>query len=295
MRVAVIGGEGQLGTDVTAAFAEDGHEVHGLTHGDLEIADGAAVTAVLGALAPDVIVNTAAMHHVERCEEQPGQAFLINGLGARQLALAARDQGSLLIHVSTDYVFDGRKRSPYTETDCPRPLNVYGTTKLCGEHFIQALAPRFLIVRTSGLYGRAPCRAKGLNFVRLMLKLARERGQVRVAADEIVTPTSTRALARQLVVLSYQAEPGVIHATTRDECSWLEFAAAIFQLSGVAVELLSATSSDFPAKVARPAYSVLANGELCRRAIDVMPHWREALEVYLQEIGEYQPPSLRTV
>jgi dTDP-4-dehydrorhamnose reductase len=232
------------------------------------------------------------MHHVERCEEQPDKAFLVNGLGARHLALAARDQGFVLIHISTDYVFDGSKRSPYTETDCPRPVNVYGATKLSGECFIEALAPRFLIVRTAGLYGRAACRAKGLNFVRLMLKLARERGHVRVVADEIVTPTSTRALARQLVALSGQAESGVIHATSQGECSWLEFAGAIFQLSGVAVELIPATSSDFPAKVPRPAYSVLANGELCRRGIDVMPHWREALEVYLQEIGEYRPPAL---
>ena len=121
MRVAVIGGTGQLGSDVCTAFEAAAHEACCVTHEDLEIADAAAVRDVLGHLAPDVVVNTAAMHHVERCEEQPEAAFRVNGLGARNLALAARDQGFLLMHISTDYVFDGRKGSPYDEVDCPRP------------------------------------------------------------------------------------------------------------------------------------------------------------------------------
>jgi dTDP-4-dehydrorhamnose reductase len=289
MRVAVIGGNGQLGSDVCSAFQAAAHEAYPLTHEDLDIVDAAAVRDVLGPLAPDIVVNTAAMHHVERCEEQPEIAFRVNGLGARNVALAGRELGFLLMHISTDYVFDGRKGAPYEEADCPGPLNVYGETKLSGEHFVQSLAPRFLIIRTSGLYGKAPCRAKGLNFVRLMLKLARERGEVRVVTDEIVTPTSTLALARQLVALSGEANSGLIHASTHGSCSWFEFAAAIFDSVGVSVRLLPAVSSDFPAKIQRPAFSVLAKRELERRSADVMPHWREALDDFLQEIGEGAP------
>jgi dTDP-4-dehydrorhamnose reductase len=203
MKVLIIGANGQLGSDLVGVFQRRGAEVAGLTHQDIEIADAAAVEAKLAAAAPQVVVNAAAFHNVELCESEPQSAFAVNALGARNLAGASVKHSFRLIHISTDYVFDGRKRQPYTEEDCPRPLNCYGNSKLSGELFIQAMAKNYAVVRVSGLYGAAPCRAKkGLNFVKIMLKLARERGEVKVVTDEFVTPTYTRAAAEQIAQLA---------------------------------------------------------------------------------------------
>jgi dTDP-4-dehydrorhamnose reductase len=287
MRVAVIGANGQLGTDACEAFRAGGHEVVPLTHAEVEVADPASVSGALLRAAPECVVNTAAMHHVERCEQDPGAALAVNALGARNLALAARDRGFALLHVSTDYVFGGERTTPYTERDCPAPLNAYGVSKLAGEHFVRALAPRHAVVRSGALFGRAPCRAKdGPNFVRRMLGLAREAGEVTVVADEVVTPTYTLDLARQLVVIAEAGCCGVVHATADGHCSWYEFAAAIFELARVPARLRAAEPGAFPARARRPAYSVLANERLAREGLDVMPGWRSGLSRYLREIGE---------
>src|SRR5579863_3586899 len=173
MRVAVIGANGQLGMDVVHAFKNNGDEVSPLTHSDIELSSMDPVSNCLESLQPNIIVNTAAMHHVENCERNPQNAFAVNGLGARNVALVARSIGATLMHVSTDYVFDGAKGSPYEESDAPRPLNVYGNTKLSGEYFVRSTADKHFVLRTSAIYGKNPCRAKGgLNFVELMLKLA---------------------------------------------------------------------------------------------------------------------------
>lgn len=292
MKIAIIGANGQLGSDCCEAFHEAGHEVRPLTHDEIDIADADSVSSTCRGLQPDVVVNTAAMHNVDACETSPARAFAVNGIGARNLAEAARDLDCLLVHVSTDYVFDGSKGQPYTERDCPRPLNVYGNTKVSGEHFVQAIAARYFVVRSSGLYGKAPCRAKGgLNFVRLMLKLARERGEVKVVTDETVTPTYTRDLARQIVALAGSDRYGIVHATSQGECSWHEFAQAIFELADVPVRVHPALSSEFPAKVPRPTYSVLANQHLQSHNLDIMPHWKESLRSYLKEIGELSAPA----
>lgn len=289
--VAIVGANGQLGTDCRRAFEEEGFAVRGLDHDELDIADEGEVRRVIGELRPDVIVNTAAMHNVEACEGDPARAFEVNGIGARNLAIAAEEGGGRLVHISTDYVFDGAKSGAYTEADTPRPLNVYGNTKLSGEFFVLAESSKGVVVRTSALYGQSPCRAKGgLNFVRLMLKLARERGEVKVVQDEYVSPTNTLHLARQLVEVARSLEVGVFHATSTGECSWFDFADAIFTLTGTSTRLLPASSTDFPAKVRRPPYSVLENARLQSAGIDRMPHWRDSLSAFLQEIGEYAPP-----
>jgi dTDP-4-dehydrorhamnose reductase len=291
-RVVIIGANGQLGTDCVEAFENSGYDVESMVHSRLDVADAAAVEAVIGEIAPTVVVNTAAMHNVEGCEADPEQAFRINGLGSRNLVIASRRQSFRLIHISTDYVFDGAKRAPYIETDLPAPVNTYGVTKLAGEHFIQAEAEDAVVVRTSGLYGRSPCRAKqgGLNFVQRMLQLASERGFVQVVTDEYVTPTHTLDLARQIVSLADSDIQGVVHATCQGECTWFEFAEAIFELSDVPVRLERTTSAAFPSKVRRPSYSVLDNLRLREAGIDGMPHWREALATYLREIGS--PPEV---
>ncbi len=285
MRVAIIGANGQLGTDLVEVFSPE-HTVVGWTHADVAIEDAASVARAFAAVRPEVVINTAAFHHVDRCEEVPEQAFAVNALGARNLARVASSMGVYVIHVSTDYVFDGRKGAPYVESDPVSPLNVYGNTKVSGEFFLLNGHADAAVVRTSGLYGRSLCRAKGgVNFVELMLRLARERGTVKVVTDEKVSPTSTLDLARQLKVLAEHPLRGVIHATAEGQCSWYDFAKAIFELTGTEVELLPATKEDFPAKTPRPAYSVLENRRLKAAGLHVMKHWREALAEYLSLRG----------
>jgi dTDP-4-dehydrorhamnose reductase len=287
MKVAIIGGDGQLGSDLVRVFSSLGAEVVGLVYGEIEVADPASVEAVLAKVGAKIVVNTAAYHDVEACENDPQRAFAVNALGARNVALASAKYGCRLIQVSTDYVFDGQKGKPYVEEDSPRPLNCYGNSKLSGEFFVQALARDSAIVRVSGLYGISPCLGKkGMNFVRLMLKLARERGEVRVVTDEFVTPTYTLAAAEQIVRLSRGDATGVFHLTPQGACSWFEFAQAIFDLTQTRVKLLPATAADFPAKVPRPRYSVLDNMHLRACGLDIMPDWKQCLKSYLQETGD---------
>ena len=295
MKIAVIGANGQLGSDLVAAFSEHGDAVSGLTHADIEISDLPSVTHALESMRPQVIVNTAAMHHVENCEREPEKAFAVNALGPRNLALAARDLDAVLLHVSTDYVFDGSKGSPYLEEDSPRPLNAYGITKLAGEHFVRATTAKHFVVRTSGLYGKSPCRAKGgLNFIELMLKLAKERGEVRVVDSEVVSPTSTAELAEQLVRLSHSDCYGLYHATAEGSCSWYEFAREIFAITDTPVRLKVAGPDEFPAKVPRPKYSVLENGALKSRGLNAFKPWQDALHKYLGNRIKSASPQIST-
>jgi len=282
MTIAVIGANGQLGSDLVAAFTDAGEAVRALTHADIEITNPSSVSSVLDQIQPQVIVNTAAMHHVENCEREPEKAFAVNAIGAQNLAVEARRLGAVLMHVSTDYVFDGSKGSPYVEEDSPRPLNVYGITKVAGEHFVRATTDRHFVIRSSGLYGTSLCRAKGgLNFVELMLKLAKERGEVRVVDSEFVTPTSTRELAEQIVQLSRSDCYGLYHATAEGSCSWYEFAQEIFALTDTPVRLKVAAPGEFPAKVARPSYSVLENRALKSIGLNIFKPWQEGLRNYL--------------
>jgi len=282
MRVTVIGSNGQLGNDVVHAFSAQGHEVRALTHADIELSNLESAKSCLSSQPSHVVVNTAAMHHVENCEQDPQKAFAVNAIGARNLAVVTRDQGATLIHVSTDYVFDGKKREPYVESDAPLPLNVYGNSKLAGEYFVRTLNPKHFVLRTSALYGKNPCRAKGgLNFVDLMLKLARERGRVRVVDGELVSPTATADVARQIVVLSGCDAYGLYHATAEGSCSWYEFAREIFSAASIDVKLEVASPTEFPAKVPRPSYSVLENRELKKQGLSVFESWQAGLMKYL--------------
>jgi dTDP-4-dehydrorhamnose reductase len=282
MKIAVVGADGQLGVDVVNAFARNGDEVSSLTHADIEVFDIDSVAKCLKQLRPHFVVNTAAMHHVENCEREPQKAFAVNGLGARNLSLISSEIDATLVHVSTDYVFDGAKHSPYEETDAPRPLNVYGNTKLSGEHFVRGACNKHFVLRTSAIYGKSPCRAKGgLNFVELMLKLARERGKVRVVDSEFVSPTRTTEIAQQVVALSRSDSYGLYHATAEGSCSWHAFAKEIFRLTNTAVTLEVAGPNEFPAKVPRPTYSVLENAALKSRGLNVFEPWQEGLRGYL--------------
>lgn len=289
MKIAVIGANGQLGQDIVGAFAGNGDEVSPITHSDIELSDIDSISTRIREIRPHMIVNTAAMHHVENCEREPQKAFAVNGLGARNLSLVARDIEAILIHISTDYVFDGAKASPYEESDVPNPLNVYGNTKLAGEYFVRSTVDRHFVVRTSAIYGRSPCRAKGgLNFIELMLKLAKERAEVRVVDSEMVTPTSTAELGQQLVRLSRSDSFGLYHATAEGSCSWYEFAREIFAVTETRVNLLVAGASEFPAKVARPKYSVLENRGLKTHGLNIFRPWQAGVREYLSQRNSAQ-------
>jgi dTDP-4-dehydrorhamnose reductase len=282
MKIAIVGGDGQLGVDVAKAFTAHGDEVAPLTHSDIELSDIDSVSNRLKELRPHIVVNTAAMHHVENCEKDPQKAFAVNSVGARNLSLISREIDATIMHVSTDYVFDGAKGTPYVEDDAPRPLNVYGNTKLSGEHFVRGTTQKHFVLRTSAIYGKSPCRAKGgLNFVELMLKLGRERGNVRVVDSEFVSPTRTTEIARQMVVLSRSDSYGLYHATAEGFCSWHQFAEEIFRISNTKVRLEAAGPNEFPAKVPRPLYSVLENRGLKKRSLNAFKPWQEGLREYL--------------
>jgi dTDP-4-dehydrorhamnose reductase len=285
MKVAVIGANGQLGSDLVTAFTANGDVVRSLTHAEIEIGDPDSVKACLESDAPEIVVNTAAMHHVDKCEQAPTAAYGANAIGARNLAQVTRDLDAALVHISTDYVFDGGKQSPYEELDAPCPLNVYGNSKLAGEYYARTLNPKHFVVRTSALYGTHQCRAKGgKNFVDLMLHLARTRGHVRVVNDEFVTPTPTAHLARQIVSLGQSSDYGLYHATSEGNCSWYEFAREIFAQAGLAVNLEAAQPGEFPAKAPRPRYSVLENRRLKELGINCFTSWQSGLQQYLTEI-----------
>jgi dTDP-4-dehydrorhamnose reductase len=282
MKVAVIGCNGQLGADVVAAFLRQGDEVTGLTHADIELSSVNSVKDCLGPIGAELVVNTAAMHHVENCEKEPEKAFAVNAIGARNLALITREMGAALVHISTDYVFDGQKGEPYTEEDAPLPLNVYGNSKLAGEHFVRTVNTKHFVLRVSALYGKHPCRAKGgFNFVDLMLKLGKERGRVRVVDTEFVSPTPTAAVARQITVLAGSDAFGLYHATAEGLCSWHAFAKQIFATARLDVQVDVASASEFPAKVPRPVYSVLENRGLKKAGLNVFEPWQEGLDEYL--------------
>ena len=286
MKVAVIGANGQLGCDVCAAFSSSGHKVIPLNHDIVDIADYESINGPLKKAKTDVIVNTAAMHNVDSCEGNPLKAFEVNALGARNLALIANELDATLFYLSTDYVFDGSKMAPYVETDYPIPLNVYGNSKLAGESFVRSITKKYFIVRVSGLYGANPCRAKGgNNFVKLMLKLCKERDEIRVVDDEVLTPTFTGDVARQIVVMADMNKYGLYHATAQGACSWYRFAAKIFELSGTQIKLSVAGPNEFPMKVPRPKYSVLENAALMAHGMDLMPDWQVGLKRYMAGIG----------
>ena len=282
MKIAVTGANGQLGSDICSVLKQEGHEVIELNHDEFDIINYEFVQAILKDIKPDVLVNPAAYHHVEKCQNDPDMAFSVNASAPFNMAKVCIEFDALFIHISTDYVFDGNKLAPNLESDCPAPLNNYGISKLAGELMIRNSGCRHLIVRTSGLYGINPCRAKGgKNFVELMLSLAEAGKPIRVVDDEKVSPTFTLDLARQISKILDVKDSGICHATAEGNCSWYEFATAIFELANADANLSMAAPSEFAVKVNRPKYSVLENHFLKSRNLNEMRNWKDSLREYL--------------
>jgi len=280
MRIAIFGIEGQLGRDLEIVFSD--FDVKPMLYADVDVTDGGRVGDAVAGFKPDWVVNSAAMTHVDKCESEEKVAFEVNALGARHVAESAAAVGARLIHISTDYVFDGEKEKPYMESDIPRPINVYGETKLAGERFVETVCPQHFIVRTSGLYGTHECWGKGTNFVETIIRLARERSGLKVVRDEVLTPTFTEDLAdhiRRLVVTP--PDYGVYHATNEGQCSWFDFATEIFRQTATPIALEGITSMEWGAPARRPANSVLENAALKSAGLNAFPDWRDALERYL--------------
>ena len=278
MTAVVIGAEGQLGQDLVRAL---GDRAVGLTHQDLDVTDGVAVQQAIASRRPDWVINTAAFHRVDDCEVNPALTFAVNAMGALNVARASAGAGARHVFFSTDYVYGGGNRGrnhPFSETDPPCPINVYGISKLAGEQLVLHAAPGALVIRSAGLYGTATSR-KGWTFPELMLNLAQKQDVVRVVDDQVLSPTFTADLARQVIELMDGGADGLIHVANGGECSWYEFAKATFELTGTAVRLEPQSTAETRRRARRPPYSALG----CGRLPAPLRHWREALADYLQQ------------
>jgi dTDP-4-dehydrorhamnose reductase len=286
MKVLVTGANGQLGTDLCKYL--QGFELIPLVHSDIEIADIYSVKETVNKYKPDVLINTAAYVRVDDCEDDPDKAFHINALGARNVAVAAQELEAKLVHISTDYVFGGElepSSTPYTEFDTPIPPNLYGKSKLAGESLMQELCLRHFIVRTSGLFGVAGSSGKGGNFIETMLRLAKERDELRVVNDQVFSPTYTRDLAQKIAQLISTEYYGTFHITNRGSCSWYEFTKEILRLAGLKTPVIPITSDQYLQKARRPSFSVLDNYHLRLLGLGEMRTWQEALTDYMREKG----------
>jgi dTDP-4-dehydrorhamnose reductase len=271
LRVLVTGAGGQLGLELAAILPERGHETVALSRADLDVTDAGVVEGALEEHVPDFVINAAAYTDVDGCETEEALAYSVNALGPRNLAQACERLGCDLLHVSTNYVFDGEEQRPYEPFDAPRPISAYGRTKLAGEELVKHLTNRWYIVRSAGVYGR------GRNFVRTMLRLGAERDVLKVKDDELISPTYARDLAEGIAGIAQTGSYGLYHLTNSGSCSWYEFTREIFDLAEVEAEVVPIPGSEYPLPAARPA-----NGVMSTLGSPELRHWREALVDYLE-------------
>lgn len=282
MKVLITGADGMLGTDLCRVLSPN-EEVIPLTIKDLDLTDADSTLETFKGLGPDMVVNTAAMTDVDGCEDNPDLAFAVNATAARNVAVACEQVKAALVHISTDFVFDGEKESPYVESDPTRPLSVYGKSKLAGEKFVRTYCEHHFIVRTAWLYGIAGPK----NFVEWVIRQASNGAALRVVTDQRGTPTFTVDLCQQIAVLMKSDAYGLYHATGNGECSRHEWATAILENLGLdSVSAGEMTSAELRQKAIRPRYSALANHELGQHGIDIMRDWQDALSDYLMQRDE---------
>lgn len=278
MKVVVTGAKGQLGQDVVLELARQNHEAIGADREQLDVTNEASVQAFISDVRPDVILHCAAYTNVDGAEENEDAAYQVNALGTENLAKAAKQVGAKMLYVSTDYVFDGTATEPYEVDEPTKPLGAYGRTKLAGEELLQKNLEQFFIVRTAWVFG-----VHGNNFVKTMLRLGKERGEVGVVHDQVGSPTYTVDLARFMVELMETQEYGIYHATNSGVCSWYEFAVEIFKQASLNVIVNPLTTEQFPRPAARPKYSVLSKKKIEVQGLMPLRDWKEALNAYLEE------------
>lgn len=283
LKIAIIGCNGQLGSDLCHVLSN--HEIIPLNHNNIEIIDDKQTFSTLEQIKPQIVLNTAAFHNVPKCETHTKQAMSVNIGGPANLAKACSRLKIQLVHFSTDYVFNGEKNTPYLEEDNADPLNFYGLTKRSGEQVIPIYHDNYKIVRISGIYGKTPCRAKGSNFVLTMLKLAKEKKELKVVSDETANPTYTVDIANQISQLVLRPDTGIFHISNAGQCSWFEFTKAIFNLTNNPIPIIPIQAAQFPSSVKRPRYTVLENKRTKDLDIYNMRHWKDSLKEYIQTLA----------
>lgn len=280
-RILILGATGQLGTELMRVCgARAGWTVKGLSHADLEVTDQQALHAAMEPFHPQAVINCTGYNQVEAAEKDPFPAFATNTAAVANLARACREMDCLLVHFSSDYVFDGKLDRPYLEDDPAHPLSIYGLSKLSGEQAVRLLQPRHCILRTCGIYGHARSPGGKLNFVETILGKARRGEPLMVRDDLVCTPTSASELADAVGPLLEREALGTFHATNTGSCSWFEFSREVLRLAGVtrAVEPLKVSST--PRLAGRPRNSVLGTEKLASRGVK-MSSWRVALATYI--------------
>lgn len=284
-KVFITGSNGQLGRELKAQLDERGFASAGYDIPELDISDMASAEALVEKEAPDVIINCGALTNVDGCEDQIDLANKVNGEGPRVMAKIAAKHGIPIVQVSTDYVFDGNgikdengNLRPYVEQDTPAPKSVYGSSKLAGERAVAEETDQYYVVRTAWLYG------DGNNFVKTMLRLAKTHPKLTVVADQVGSPTSTKDLARAILDLMTTEAYGIYHGTCEGQCSWYDFAKAIFDKTGTQIDVSPVSSEEYGSPANRPAYSVLENKGLNDLGINSFRPWEDALDDYLSTL-----------
>jgi dTDP-4-dehydrorhamnose reductase len=282
MKLLIIGCNGQLGSDMVLLARAAGHEVAGIDFPEIDITDLDGVRRKVGESRCDGIVNCAGYTAVDACETHEKEAYAVNAHGAGNLARCAAETGISIIHISTDYVFDGSKTSPYIETDTPNPQSAYGRSKLDGERQVAAANPRHQIFRIAWLYG-----IKGANFVKTIRKVAAEKAHagepLKVVNDQRGTPTYTREVCRQILRVLPEAAYGIFHCTAEGECTWYDFACRIVAAAKVGARVIPCATAEFPRPACRPANSVLENARLKSLGLNVMKDWKEGFADFISD------------
>jgi dTDP-4-dehydrorhamnose reductase len=278
LRALITGGGGQLASDLSALLGAD---AHAYSHAELDITDAAALDQVFAEVQPEIVFNCAAFHNVDVCEREPDAAWAANVRAVGELAR----RGPRLVHLSTNYVFDGRREEPYAESDLPAPRSIYALTKLAGEYAALGYASEALVVRTAGLYGLHGSASKGGNFVQRMIARATEQGELNVVADQRLQPTFTADLAQAIVEAVDAGATGLLHLTATGACSWHEFTAAIVQTAGIDVPVNPTSTETRAGGVDRPLNGVLARPRADSLGLSPLRPWREALTDYMDQAG----------
>ncbi len=284
MRALILGGGGQLASDLQELL---GDRARSYSHAQVDVCDAAAVDRAYAEVTPEVVFNCAAFHNVDLCESESEQAWRVNVDAVRQLAIRRVP----LVHISTNYVFDGRREEPYAEDDLPQPRSVYALTKLAGEYAALAYGERSLIVRSAGLYGMSGSASKGGNFVQRMVARARDTGSLRMVADQRLQPTFTADLAKAILAAVEQGTSGVVHLTATGACSWFEFTEAIMGLAGLKVSLEPVQTTVQPGGADRPLNVVLARERTDALGLPALRNWRAALSDYMNQAGLAAEPE----
>lgn len=280
MRVLITGGKGQLGSDLTEILQLSNHDVIPLSSRELDVTNNESVFKQILHLRPDVIVHAGAYTQVDKAEEDIERAYQINAIGSRNIALAATKIDAKLIYISTDYVFDGKANKPYSEFDKTNPMSIYGKSKLAGEELVKQFSKDYFILRTSWVYGK-----HGNNFVKTMLKLAKERNEISVVNDQIGSPTYTVDLAAFISEIMQTELFGTYHVSNSGSCSWYEFAKEIYKESGIDIKVNPITTMEFPRPAPRPSYSVMDHMGIRLNNLNGLRAWRDALIDFIRFNG----------